>query len=70
MHWEAAPLTGWNITTHLRLARTEVHLASWPAAPENWPNLIRPTLFEVRGLCAALGVATAALHISNHLGDV
>ncbi|MEU3712178.1 hypothetical protein [Streptomyces catenulae] len=67
LHWEPAPTAGWNITAHLGLATTEVHLASWHAAPDNWPHLVRPTLHEVLGLCAALKVATAALDLSNRL---
>ncbi|MFE2498417.1 esterase [Streptomyces scopuliridis] len=70
LHWEPASLAGWNVTAHLGLANTEVHLASWPAAPDNWPRLIRPTIHEVHGLCAALTVAAAALNLSNHLAEV
>ncbi|WP_405988394.1 esterase [Streptomyces sp. NBC_00986] len=70
LHWEPASLTGWNVTAHLGLATTEVHLASWPAAPDDWPHLVRPTLHEVLGLCAALTVATAALDLSNRLAQV
>ncbi|MBB5939984.1 esterase [Streptomyces zagrosensis] len=70
LHWEPASLTGWNITAHLGLATTEVHLASWPDAPDDWPRLVRPTLHEVLGLCAALAVATAALDLSNRLAQV
>lgn len=69
LHWEPASRTGWNITAHLGLAATEVHLASWPSAPDDWPRLIRPTLYEVAGLCAALCTATSALDLSNHLAD-
>ncbi|MFE3774527.1 esterase [Streptomyces sp. NPDC059122] len=70
LHWEPASLAGWNVTAHLGLATTEVHLASWPAAPDNWPSLVRPTVHEVLGLCAALAVATAALGLSNRLIQV
>lgn len=70
LHWEPAPHPGWDITAHLGLANTEVHLASWPAAPDHWPHLIRPTVHEVMGLCAALAVATDALDLSNHLAEV
>ncbi|WP_406408235.1 esterase [Streptomyces halstedii] len=55
---------------HLSLATTEVHLASWPTAPDNWPPLIRPTVHEVTGLCAALTFATDALDLSNRLAEV
>jgi len=70
LHWEPGSLAGWNVTAHLGLATTEVHLASWPAAPDDWPRLVRPTLHEVLGLCTALAVATAALDLSNHLAEV
>ncbi|MFI2116685.1 hypothetical protein ACH489_19660 [Streptomyces rubiginosohelvolus] len=67
---EPASHTGWDVTAHLGLATIEVHLASWPAAPDDWPHLVRPTLLEVLGLCAALSVATAALDLSNRLAHV
>ncbi|MEU0302868.1 esterase [Streptomyces sp. NPDC006175] len=70
LHWDPAPLTGWDVTAHLGLATTEVLLASWPAAPDDWPRLVRPTLHEVTGLCAALTFATNALDLSNHLAEV
>ncbi|MDJ0465751.1 esterase [Streptomyces sp. H27-C3] len=70
LHWEPASPAGWDVTAHLGLATTEVHLASWPAAPDDWPRLVRPTLHEVLGLCAALAVATAALDLSNRLAQV
>lgn len=43
LRWEPASRSGWNVTAHLGLATTEVHLASWPAAPDDWPRLVRPT---------------------------
>ncbi|MCD9899583.1 hypothetical protein LUR56_04520 [Streptomyces sp. MT29] len=46
LHWEPASHTGWDVTAHLGLATTEVHLASWPAAPDDWPHLVRPTLLR------------------------
>lgn len=70
LHWEPGSLTGWNVTAHLGLATAEVHLASWPAAPDNWPRLVRPTLHEVTGLCSALAFATNALDLSNRLAGV
>ncbi|MFB7147870.1 MULTISPECIES: esterase [Streptomyces] len=70
LHWEPASRSGWNVTAHLSLATTEVHLASWPAAPDDWPRLVRPTLHEVTGLCAALAFATDALDLSNCLAEV
>ncbi|MGC5410700.1 esterase, partial [Streptomyces sp. DT225] len=70
LRWEPAPLAGWDVTAHLGLATGEVHLASWPAAPDAWPRIVRPTLHEVLGLCAALAVATAALDLSNQLAQV
>ncbi|MFG2816202.1 esterase [Streptomyces sp. NPDC048410] len=69
LQWAPAPLGGWDVTAHLGLATTEVHLASWPAAPDDWPLLVRPTVHEVTGLCAALTFATDALDLSNHLAD-
>ncbi|MFE3881875.1 esterase [Streptomyces lydicus] len=70
LRWEPASLAGWDVTAHLGLATAEVHLASWPAAPDDWPGLVRPTLHEVLGLSAALAVATAALDLSNRLAQV
>ncbi|MGW0823755.1 esterase [Streptomyces sp. NPDC002845] len=70
LYWEPASLSGWDVTAHLGLANAEVHLASWPSAPDDWPHLVRPTIHEVRGLCAALAVATASLDLSNHLAEV
>ncbi|MFJ2843521.1 esterase [Streptomyces griseofuscus] len=70
LHWEPASHAGWDVTAHLGLATTEVLLASWPAAPDDWPRLVRPTLHEVTGLCSALAVATSALDLSNRLAEV
>ncbi|MBT2491996.1 esterase [Streptomyces sp. ISL-96] len=70
LHWEPASCSGWDVTAHLGLATTEVHLASWSSAPDDWPRLVRPTLHEVTGLCAALAFATAALDLSNRLAEV
>lgn len=70
LYWEPASRAGWDVTAHLGLATTEVLLASWPAAPDNWPRMVRPTLHEVTGLCAALAVATVALDLSNRLAEV
>ncbi len=70
LHWEPAARTGWDVTAHLGLATTEVLLAYWPAAPNDWPRLVRPTIHEVTGLCDALAVATVALDLSNHLAEV
>ncbi|MFF8805581.1 esterase [Streptomyces omiyaensis] len=70
LHWEPASHACWNVSAHLGLATTEVHLAFWPAAPDDWPRLVRPTLHEVTGLCAALAVATGALNLSNRLAEV
>lgn len=67
--WKPAPRWGWDVSAHLGLATTEVHLATWPAAPDHWPSLIRPTLHEVTGLCHALKLVTAALDLSNRLAD-
>ncbi|MFJ5875329.1 esterase [Streptomyces sp. NPDC093088] len=70
LHWEPAPLAGWNVTARLGLAAAEVHLASWPSAPDDWPRLVRPTVHEVTGLCVALAFATNVLDLSNHLAEV
>lgn len=66
LHWERAE-AGWNVTARLGLAATEVHLASWEGTNDDWPDLVRPTLHEVRGLCSALAVASSALVRSLHL---
>ncbi|MET8329984.1 esterase [Streptomyces sp. NPDC005181] len=68
--WAVTSPSGWEVTAHLGLATAEVHLASWSAAPHDWPLLVRPTIHEVLGLCAALTVATAALDLSNRLAQV
>ncbi|MFB6603578.1 esterase [Streptomyces noursei] len=70
LRWEPASPAGWDVTAHLSLATTEVHLASWPAAPDDWPRLVRPTVHEVLGLSTALAVATAALDLSNRLAQI
>ncbi|MFC8277590.1 esterase [Streptomyces sp. NPDC057271] len=70
LRWEPASRSGWDVSAHLGLATSEVHLASWPAAPDDWPCLVRPTLHEVTGLCAALAFATDALDHSNRLTEV
>ncbi|MFF3069211.1 esterase [Kitasatospora sp. NPDC057936] len=66
LRWEKAPEAGWDVTARLGLATGDVHLATWPAAPDDWPRLVRPTLYEVSGLCSALAFATAALELANH----
>ncbi|WP_406162244.1 hypothetical protein OG298_37175 [Streptomyces sp. NBC_01005] len=45
-------------------------LASWPAAPDDWPRLVHLTVHEMLGLCATLAVATTALDLSNRLSEV
>ncbi|MFE2931102.1 esterase [Streptomyces sp. NPDC059278] len=70
LRWEPASRRGWNVTTYLGLATAEVLLGSWPGAPDDWPRLVRPTLYEVTGLCAALSFAAAALDLSNRLSGV
>ncbi|MEV7121179.1 esterase [Kitasatospora griseola] len=70
LHWEEASNTGWDVTARLGLATTEVHLASWRAAPDDWPHLVLPTVHEVSALCSALAVATAALNLSNRLAGL
>ncbi|WP_285570278.1 esterase [Streptomyces sp. RTGN2] len=69
LRWEPASLAGWDVTAYLGLATTEVHLASWPSAPDDWPHLVRPTIYEVTGLCAALTIVTDALDLSNSLAQ-
>jgi hypothetical protein len=69
LSWEPARRAGWTVHAHLGLATAEVLLARWPAAPDDWPDLVRPTLYEVTGLCHALAYATAALDLSNQLAD-
>ncbi|MEW1661129.1 esterase [Streptomyces sp. NPDC093707] len=70
LRWEPASPASWDVTAHLGLTTTEVHLASWPAASDDWPRLVRPTVHEVLSLSAALSVATAALDLSNRLAQV
>lgn len=70
LRWEPATRAGWTVHAHLGLATTEVLLARWPAAPDDWPALLRPTLYEVTGLCHALTLATAALALSNRLAEI
>jgi hypothetical protein len=69
LRWEPASHAGWTVHAHLGLATTEVLLARWPAAPDDWPTLVRPTLYEVTGLCHALTYTTAALDLSNQLAE-
>jgi hypothetical protein len=70
LSWEPAPRAGWTVHAHLGLATAEVLLARWPDAPDDWPNLVRPTLYEVTGLCHALAYATTALDLSNRLAGI
>ncbi|MEU9848175.1 esterase [Streptomyces sp. NPDC047985] len=70
LRWEPASLSGWDVSVYLGLSTAEVLLGSWPAAPDDWPRLVRPTLYEVTGLCAALAFATDALDLSNRLAGV
>ncbi|GAA2999739.1 hypothetical protein GCM10010519_35420 [Streptomyces lactacystinicus] len=65
LRWEPATGAGWDVTAHLGLATTEVHLATWTAATDGWPRLIHPTLREVTALCSALAVATTALRVAT-----
>ncbi|NEA37691.1 esterase [Streptomyces sp. SID11385] len=67
--WQLSQHTGWDVTAHLGLPTGEVLLASWPALPSHWPRIVRPTLYEVHGLCAGLAIATAALDLANHLAE-
>lgn len=69
LRWEPAATQGWTVHAHLSLATTDVLLARWPTAPDHWPDLVRPTLYEVTGLCHALTLATTALHVANHLAE-
>ncbi|MFJ5879875.1 esterase [Kitasatospora cineracea] len=68
LRWEKSHRSGWDVTARLGLATTEVHLASWRAAPDDWPHFVRPTVHEVTALCSALAVVTAtAVDLSNRL---
>ncbi|TQF07178.1 hypothetical protein E6W39_06740 [Kitasatospora acidiphila] len=69
LQWEPAAQAGWDVTARLGLATIDAHLASWPCAPDYWPQLVRPTVHEVTGLCSALRVATAALELANRLAE-
>ncbi|MCX4775117.1 esterase [Streptomyces sp. NBC_01285] len=70
LRWEPALRSGWEVTAYLGLSTAEVLLGSWPAVPDDWPRLVRPTLHEVTCLCAALSFATDALDLSNRLSGV
>ncbi|MFE7028792.1 esterase [Streptomyces sp. NPDC057621] len=70
LRWEPASRSGWDVSVRLGLTTAEVLLGSWPAAPDDWPHLVRPTLYEVTGLCSALSFATDALDLSNRLAGV
>lgn len=70
LRWEPASRGRWDVTVHLGVTTVEVLLGSWPAAPDDWPRLVRPTLYELTGLCAALSFATDALDLSNRLARV
>lgn len=70
LRWDPTSRSGWHVTTYLGLPTAEVLLGSWPAAPYVWPRLIRPTLYEVTGLCTALSFSTDALDLSNRLARV
>ncbi|MFD8703599.1 esterase [Kitasatospora sp. NPDC059648] len=69
LRWENATGSGWDVTARLGLATTDVLLASWPGAGDDWPRLVRPTLHEVTGLCSSLRVAIAALELANQLAE-
>ncbi|WP_236710896.1 hypothetical protein [Streptomyces sp. 150FB] len=45
-------------------------LARRPAVPDDWPDLVRPTLYEVTGLRHALTFATAVLDLSRRLSEI
>lgn len=64
LHWQAAPTAGWDVKARLGLHTGDVLLATWPSAPDHWPDIARPTLYEVRGLYAALRLATKALTLA------
>ncbi|MFJ4532643.1 MULTISPECIES: hypothetical protein [Streptomyces] len=58
-----------DVTARLGLATAEVVLATWPGLRGDWTPIVRPTLFEVISLHAALSVAVDALHLANHLAS-
>ncbi|GAA1890639.1 hypothetical protein GCM10009753_19160 [Streptantibioticus ferralitis] len=60
---------GMDVTAHLGLATGGVLLATWPGLVGDWSRIVRTTLYEVTGLCAAVTVAKAALHLANHLAE-
>nr|WP_246619662.1 hypothetical protein [Streptomyces corallincola] len=61
LSWEPAGEGLTTVTAHLRLARGEVLLATWPLLTGEWSDTVRPTLAEVTELHAALRLAANIL---------
>lgn len=61
LSWRSAADGGMAVTAHLRLARTEVLLASWPQLGGEWSDVVRPTATQVTELHAALRLAASIL---------
>ena len=55
-----------DVTARLGLAGGEVLLAAWPGLRGDWTGVVRPTVAEVRGLYAALSMATDLLNRQEH----
>ncbi len=62
--WEPGADSGWDVQAHLGLAKDSVLLASWPSVPDHWPEIVRPTLCEVRGLFSAFRLTKKALTLA------
>lgn len=69
LSWAPGNSGGMDVTAYLGLAATTVRLATWPRLHGDWTPLVRPTLYEVIGLHAALAVATDALRLANQLAS-
>jgi hypothetical protein len=69
LSWKPAANGGMDVTAHLGLATDDVLLATWPGLVGDWSHVVRTTLYEVTGLCAAFTVAKAALHLANHIAE-
>ncbi len=61
LSWTPASPGRTDVRAHLGLAGAQVLLAQWPGLSGEWSAVVRPTVVEVTGLHAALGLATAVL---------